>query len=72
MSHRAAEDTADGPSRPATYRSVFAVREYRPLFGSYVLSTIGDELARIALTVLVFQRTGSALLSSVMVGGRAI
>ncbi len=50
--------------RPASYRSVFAVREYRPLFGSYLLSTVGDELARLALTVLVYQRTGSALLSA--------
>ena len=52
-------------SRPATYRQVFAVAEFRPLFGSYLLSTIGDELARVALTVLVYQRTDSALLSAV-------
>jgi MFS family permease len=52
-------------SRPATYREVFAVAEFRPLFGSYLLSTIGDELARVALTVLVYQRTDSALLSAV-------
>ena len=39
--------------------------EFRPLFGSYLLSTIGDELARVALTVLVYQRTDSALLSAV-------
>ena len=38
--------------------------EYRPLFGSYVLATIGDQLARLALTVLVYQRTGSPLLSA--------
>jgi MFS family permease len=41
------------------------VGEFRPLFGSYLLSTIGDELARVALTVLVFQRTDSALLAAV-------
>ncbi|PZA19087.1 MFS transporter, partial [Modestobacter versicolor] len=35
------------------------------MFGSYLLSTIGDELARVALTVLVYQRTDSALLSAV-------
>lgn len=39
--------------------------EFRPLFGSYLLSTIGDELARVALTILVYQRTSSALLSAV-------
>ncbi len=52
------------PARPATYREVFAVREFRPLFGTFLLSTAGDELARIALTVLVFQRTNSPLLSA--------
>jgi MFS family permease len=41
------------------------VREFRPLFGTYLLSTIGDELARVALTVLVYQRTSSPLLSAV-------
>jgi MFS family permease len=53
------------PGRPATYGQVFAVGEFRPLFGSYLLSTIGDELARVALTVLVYQRTDSAVLSAV-------
>ncbi|MGY1687275.1 MFS transporter [Geodermatophilus sp. SYSU D00867] len=48
----------------ASFRAVFAVREFRPLFGTYTLSTIGDELARVALTVLVYQRTDSPLLSA--------
>ncbi|SOC46241.1 Predicted arabinose efflux permease, MFS family [Blastococcus aggregatus] len=52
------------PARPATYREVFAVAEFRPLFGTFLLSTAGDELARVALTVLVFQRTNSPLLSA--------
>jgi MFS family permease len=43
---------------------VFAVREFRPLFGTFLLSTAGDELARVALTVLVYQRTNSPLLSA--------
>jgi MFS family permease len=51
--------------RQATFREVFAVREFRPLFGSFLLSTIGDELARVALTVLVYQRTESPLLAAV-------
>ena len=38
---------------------------FRPLFGTYTLSTIGDELARVALTVLVYQRTDSPLLSAI-------
>lgn len=50
--------------RPATYREVFGVPEFRPLFGTFLLSTAGDELARVALTVLVYQRTSSPLLSA--------
>ena len=56
---------AGASPRPATFRELFAVREFRPLFGTYLLSTIGDELARVALTVLVYQRTQSPLLSAV-------
>ncbi len=52
------------PARTATYREVFAVAEFRPLFGTFLLSTAGDELARVALTVLVYQRTNSPLLSA--------
>ena len=44
---------------------MLAVREFRPLLGNFLLSTIGDELARVALTVLVYQRTSSALLSAI-------
>jgi MFS family permease len=63
------EAPGSGPSprpaeRPATYREVFGVREFRPLFGTFLLSTAGDELARVALTVLVYQRTSSPLLSA--------
>ncbi len=54
---------APAATRPS-FRAVFAVPEFRPLFGSYALSTIGDELARVALTVLVYQRTDSPLLAA--------
>jgi MFS family permease len=56
--------SASAPERPATFREVFGVREFRPLFGTFLLSTAGDELARVALTVLVYQRTASPLLSA--------
>jgi Major Facilitator Superfamily len=55
---------AAAPARPATFREVFGVREWRALFATFLLSTIGDELARVALTLLVFARTGSPLLSA--------
>ncbi|MCW2635976.1 MAG: major facilitator superfamily 1 [Blastococcus sp.] len=65
MTAQASDETATGvPERAATFREVFAVREFRPLFGTFLLSTAGDELARVALTVLVYQRTSSPLLSA--------
>ncbi|HWE88052.1 MAG TPA: MFS transporter [Pseudonocardiaceae bacterium] len=45
--------------RSAGYRSVFAVAEFRWLWVAQVQSVVGDQLARIALSVLVFERTGS-------------
>ncbi len=46
-----------------TYRQIFAVREFRALWSAQVLSVAGDQLSRVALSVLVFSRTGSALLT---------
>jgi MFS family permease len=49
----------------ARYRDVFAVAEFRALWAAQVLSVGGDQLARVALTVLVYAHTGSALLAAV-------
>jgi MFS family permease len=43
----------------ARYRDVFAVGEFRALFAAHLQSVFGDQLARVALAVLVFERTGS-------------
>jgi MFS family permease len=48
----------------ARYRDVFAVPEFRALWAAQVLSVGGDQLARVALTVLVYAHTGSALLAA--------
>ena len=48
----------------ATFRDVFAVREFRALWFSEVLSVAGDRLALVAITLLVFYRTGSPLLTA--------
>ncbi len=53
------------PQSPSTFRQVFEVSEFRALWTAQVLSVIGDQLARVALTLLVFQRTGSALLAAI-------
>ena len=47
------------------YRDVFAVAEFRALWLAQLLSVAGDQLARVALTVLVYDRTRSALLAAV-------
>jgi MFS family permease len=48
----------------ATFRDVFAVPEFRALWFSEVLSVAGDRLALVALTLLVYSRTGSPLLAA--------
>jgi predicted MFS family arabinose efflux permease len=48
----------------ATYREVFGVAEFRNLWSAQMLSVAGDQLARIALTVLVYSRTHSPLLAA--------
>ncbi len=49
---------------PARYRRVLRNREYVAILLSQALSVLGDQLARIAVAVLVFDRTASPLLAS--------
>ncbi|MBM7788358.1 MFS transporter [Tenggerimyces flavus] len=42
-----------------SYRAVFGVREFQALFAAYTVSVAGDQLARVALSILVYDRTGS-------------
>ena len=44
---------------------MFAVGEFRALWLAQVLSVAGDQLARVALTFLVYDRTRSALLAAI-------
>ena len=46
------------------YRDALAVGEFRVIFGSYVVSMLGDVVAAVALTVLVFQQSGSSFLAA--------
>ena len=50
----------------ATFREVFAVREFRAVWFSQVLSVAGDRLALVALTLLVYDRTRSPLLAGLV------
>lgn len=56
--------TTSPQDRPASYREVFGVPEFRALFTAQVLSTLGDQFARVALAVLVFDRTASPALTT--------
>ncbi|WP_166353437.1 MFS transporter [Phytoactinopolyspora limicola] len=50
--------------KSASYREVFAVVEFRRLWTAHALSVIGDQLARVAITLLVYDRTKSAGLTA--------
>jgi MFS family permease len=52
------------PERSATFRDVFADGEFRAIWLAEFASIAGDQFARVALTVVVFQRTGSPLLTA--------
>jgi diguanylate cyclase (GGDEF)-like protein len=55
-------DAAAAPRR-VTFRDVLAIKEFRALYIAQLLSIAGDQLARIAVAVLVFDRSGSPLLT---------
>lgn len=46
--------------------AVLAVTEFRALWFAEAQSVFGDQLAKVALTILVYNRTGSALLAAVV------
>jgi Major Facilitator Superfamily len=56
--------TTTGAGGRYGYRQVLAVGEFRAIFAAHVISFSGDVIAQLALAVLVFERTGSALGSS--------
>lgn len=52
------------PPPRATFRDVFADREFRALWFAEILSVTGDRLALVALTLLVYDQTKSSLLAA--------
>ncbi|MBV9794344.1 MAG: MFS transporter [Actinobacteria bacterium] len=52
------------PAKAATFRDVFADGEFRAIWLAEFASIAGDQFARVALTVIVFERTGSPLLTA--------
>jgi MFS family permease len=47
------------------FRDVLAVAEFRALWSAEVISVCGDQLARVALSILVYERTSSAALTAI-------
>lgn len=52
------------PDRRTTYRQVLAQREFSAVLFAWLVSMLGSVVAHVALAVLVYARTGSALLSA--------
>jgi predicted MFS family arabinose efflux permease len=50
--------------RPVRFAALFRVAEYRALWSGGLISRIGDQLARVALALLVFHRSGSPFLTA--------
>jgi MFS family permease len=51
-------------TEPAAFRDVFRVAEFRAVWAADLLSVAGDQVTRVALSVLVYARTGSAALTA--------
>lgn len=60
MGHDTTRTATAPPERSASFRDVFAVGEFRMIWLAHAQSVAGDQLARVALAILVFDRTGSA------------
>jgi MFS family permease len=52
------------PEGRASYREVFAIREFRALWAAQVLSYAGDQFAQVAIAILVYHRTRSPFLTA--------
>jgi MFS family permease len=50
--------------RTATFAELFRVGEYSALWSATLISNVGDQLARVALALLVFDHSGSAFLTA--------
>ncbi|MFD2416345.1 MFS transporter [Amycolatopsis pigmentata] len=53
-----------GRDDSSSFRGIFAVREFTFLWLAHVLSVAGDQIAKVAITVVVYDRTASAGLAA--------
>ena len=57
---------AAAPEARARYRDVLGGREFRVIFTANIVSMLGNVVASVALTVLIYQRTGSPALAALV------
>jgi MFS family permease len=57
---------SDAARQRVTFSQVFADREFRAVWLADAQSALGDQLSRVALSVLVYDRSGSALLTALV------
>ncbi|MCQ9184600.1 MFS transporter [Streptomyces sp. IBSBF 2953] len=55
---------AQGTAEPPTYRTILGVPEFRVMFLAQIVATLGNATSQITLSVVVYERTKSPLLSS--------
>jgi MFS family permease len=55
---------SSGLGRQASFRDVFAVGEFRVMWAAQAISLLGNQLAQVALSILVYHRTHSAFLTA--------
>jgi MFS family permease len=51
-------------SRRASYAELFTIREFRALWSAQTLSYTGDQIAQVAIALLVYARTGSPAITA--------
>src|SRR6201995_5725216 len=54
------------PADRARYRDVLGAGEFRVIFTANIVSMLGNVVASVALTVLIYQRTGSPALAALV------
>src|ERR1700753_780088 len=57
---------AAAPEARARYRDVLGAGEFRVIFTANIVSMLGNVVASVALTVLIYQRTGSPALAALV------
>ena len=58
--------SGDAPVARASYRDVLGVREFRVIFTANIVSMLGNVVSYVALTVLIYDQTGSAALAALV------